>query len=1370
MRRLLLLSLLASTAVAADTSYSNTPWDVRRAAQELLDDLSHHRGEDAVLLERAQSIMAEHGSSLIAQGGGSAPICEVVAAKLKEIGLAAAFVTTFEPVADQRYAALGDHPRSEQLLTLARGYPGTATAAKAWSRLADLAWDGGELNAFVEYAIQAGDTAAPAAAPRRERVGAALSLLHPQAEPTLPPSLDGLSQIWSVPVAQRHMLPSRQGPNERVVQALAVCPGEGDISAASDGITLVVVDHLIGRLSGTVHSLGNQALSPRQCRPVALRNGFAAVGKQNNELVVVCVDDQGAERWRTATQIAGAVQNPQQQGNGGAVLLSVSAPVALDRLVLVGTTAIDEDNIDLQVSAFNAATGAAAWTTLVARIPGARRQNYGENTLTPQLCVHGGSALVLSNCGVLARVQEDGTVDRIWSYTSTTDEINAGMPQIQRLERAGAIMSDGTTAVVTPADNAGITLLLTGMGDPETYRGDGAGGDVIAAADGIAILLSQYVVCLDLASKSKRWDQKLNAALLNPQAVIGKEAVLVSSNADLKLLARKDGSVISERTFPSRSNLMVVDQSLVFGGTDSIAAYGGAAATIEEIAAEAKAQPGAFRPRVRLAALEAARGDSDASLASYLDALKCGAPRDYAERAASGVRDRLDLMVGDKDGFAKAITQLLALAVYDEELGAECAWWRARDAEARGDAAAAASGYRAVLQGRARLLQLRDGLCADLHLLAQGGLYRLKQAPSPLATAPGPEALPAAASTWSAPGHRSHPTMLAGGMIIGYVDGFLCANRVSDGVQAWTRKPKRGMLGIQMEPDQASARPDGLTIKVLPGTSAEAAGLKSDDVLQQFDDKPIHSFTTDLIPAVTALPPRSPYSITVLRGDQVVKVQGVLGGELVQAIAANSRTVLVGPMTQMLALAGSWIEALDLATGEKIATVAKAAFDPPTQRPANNDNPAITPLLTDDDVLIATDGDDLVGYQVHACADAGAGTERWRLAARGQALDHASLVGGRLLWLADPERGRGEIVDPHSGQTIASMPCEGEAPPVFDGCDAFARQGDLTVSCYDLASGHQRWRSARTLSVVLAAQSDAVYGITQEGDLAVIDRASGAVRRTFPGWSSVAPIGVVGDNLYLQLRDHDTDAVADVSLGSGTVLWQQLMPAHAEVQSMWPSSSGLTLLTRDGDSLWVLHLEQNGAIAGVAHVGPEHDHEYSPLAKGLLDCGSERLQVVPLAMPPEPPQMPAATSDGGQDIATAALALAPKLAWTDLGDGKGIALAHAGDGLLVFVKGDGDVVARIGAAGPVIDSVGMMLTFSAADVTFDHGGSDWRMIGQARLSEHGPLVARIDPPLGHPPLGALRIHVDVGGGHEAAPHWLMSSWQTVARAAREPGH
>ena len=179
-----LLAVLGGTPLDAVEAQVATPFEVRKEAQELFDDLKRRGAtagpEDGALLERIQQLMARHGDRLIEAPGArdtAMPLSEVLLNQVRDLGLAERFVATYAPLAKRRAAEL--HGNEPELLTLVRSYPGTPTALAVWRQLADRAWDSGRIGAFLERAAKAEDAAATVAgsAARRVRLNQARPLL-----------------------------------------------------------------------------------------------------------------------------------------------------------------------------------------------------------------------------------------------------------------------------------------------------------------------------------------------------------------------------------------------------------------------------------------------------------------------------------------------------------------------------------------------------------------------------------------------------------------------------------------------------------------------------------------------------------------------------------------------------------------------------------------------------------------------------------------------------------------------------------------------------------------------------------------------------------------------------------------------------------------------------------------------------------------------------------------------------------------------------------------------------------------------------------------------------------------------------------------
>ncbi|MBA3708866.1 MAG: PQQ-binding-like beta-propeller repeat protein [Planctomycetes bacterium] len=1352
MRRILLLSLLGAVPAMAVEPVVATPWDVRKESQELLDDLDAKRGEEASLLERVQTLIATHGDQLISCKDGGAPIADVLEGRLHEAGLDKAFVRTYEAVADKHLSVAVSEA---DLTAVARGYPGTPAAGKAWSLLANRAWDSGRIGQFLECSRRSGDRGS---ADGKQREAAAQAMLIQSETPDLPTTLDGLAEIWSFEV-EEHRVRQVRTQDRPVQPVLSLSAASGEATAASDGVRFFVFDHLIGRQQGSTQVVGNIGLSQLQARPVVTPQGFVAIGNTDNQKIsLLCLDRLGERRWQASSQ---------QQGS----IVGVSPVISLDQLVAFAVIIMDNENADLHVQAFDARSGKQAWDALVARVPGARRSfNAGESALIPSLCLHEGSLLVLSNCGIIGCVGPAGEVRRVWNYPSlTTDENLGGMPGLTRSTRRGLIAGNGLVAIATPSDNQGVALILgEGNQSPILYRGDGAKGDVLAVSGGFALFSGSVISCLDIAQRKARWNY--SAKLTDSQGCVGNGRALVAGKESMVLLDLATGKVVGQRTFgafDASYGLAVVDQTLLLGRPSQVTSYGGTTSTLDRLTEAANQNPKDFRPRARLASLLQVHGDLDLAFDRYVEALERGAPAEYAEKAARIARQRLDLSVGEAKLFPQALAKLERLARFDPSLAAETAYWRARNSEASGNKAAAAADYQSVLTLPGRSIAVRDKEHVEVHLhaLARAGLARIGGKDAGL-VGTGPETIPtpAAGKEWTVAAHRARATLISGEMAVGYADGFLVANRIVDGTEAWWRKPERPLLGVQWQQGNAGA---GIRIEVIPGTSADTAGMRTGDFLVEFSGKEIRDFQHDLVPAVKSAGIRTPFTAVVLRGETKVAINGILGGDMVEPVAANGRTVLVWPTSPPLGPAGGgpaggWVAVHDLATGAELCQ----RFTIPNTTTEQESPP---PLLSVDDIIVLIDGQDIVAHAAHASGEAPAGRELWRLQGLGPSFSLARLVRQRLLWLPDAEHGHGRFIELATGQVMAQVPVDGEDTPLIDGFDCLARQADSHLACWDLGTGRLRWRSEAVVAKVLTARGDSVFVLSDQDQLAVVDRFSGKVRRTFGDWHTISEFAVLDDRLYLYARAKEGgDGFIAVDIASGSPAWEQWLPAKVEVREFRATSQGLTAIIRDDEGAAALILDAQGGKPRAMVINL--DHAILPLANGLLDAGPEGLHAMTSSTIEAPTPVPTSNVADLVDLKALAAAALPNLRWQPCGDGS-YALARVKSSLVVFARPHADMVVRIGDAGRPIDRQSVVLQMSAQDggvITLDAPPSTWRLGDHVVVTQGKDqvLVARLEPPADRPAGQPLAVRVKSGGVCDGpdAPWWFSAVWRVVAES------
>ena len=819
---------LLCLAVAAGEPLTATPWDVRKDASELLDEIARSSGDAGDLLSRARTLILDHGHQLIATAGNEAsPIADALTARLGSAGLGERFANELAPAAERKLSELlARSADAGAWANLARTLPGTPAAAKAWRRAADLAWDRGLIRLYQDAAIGAGDAADSV---RSARLSAAAGMLI-STPLTVPDSLDQLETMWQIgasqapgPAAAPATAPARR--RARVQPSLgrpgAAACGDGAIAVAN-GQSLLVIDHLVGAPLGARIVLGNRALPAHVARPEPIAGGAVAVGLSEGRMVLVCADAAGSERWR----FGGSIDSVEMVG----------APVALDTLVVVPYRVLAEDRIEMRVLAVSARDGQLVWDTLIGQL---LTTAWGGNGLAaPAVARHARGLVAFSNAGSYALLGGDGALRRMWSYPTRPElEIDGG-----RRGRRGLAASDGATVVATPADHAGLVLVL-GPNDaaPRAYRGDGADGDVLAVQAGDALIAGRQVALVDTVRLRLRWAAPLR--LSEAQGLLANATVLVAGNDQLALLARGNGTLRSSRATGQPATLAVGDGVLVLAEHETVRGFGDAKAFIDKLQQAAAAAGSDPRPHAALGAVLAGRGDAAGALAAWRTALGLGAGPAIAERMARLLRNRLALATTPGEMNA-ALDQLDQLSANLPGVADEIRLWRARIAESAGDKAAAASHFAAVLAGADRLLTLPDGLSISIRMLAEAGAARQGGSawkPLTASDAPLPEA-----GTWSVPARISGRAVIGGSTVCAFADGLLRAWRLNDGSEAWRRKPQRALLGVQPWRDAAA---DGVAVQVMPGTAGAAAGLVDGDVLLSLNGEPCATSTPICAPA-----------------------------------------------------------------------------------------------------------------------------------------------------------------------------------------------------------------------------------------------------------------------------------------------------------------------------------------------------------------------------------------------------------------------------------------------------------------------------------------------------------------------------------------
>ena len=1326
----LLLSLATLAAHGVEIPVA-TPFAVRKEVAEVLDDLAKigTGGESAALIQRVRDLLERHGAALIQPRGGAEakPLAEILADALNQTGLAAKYAQTWRDQAAERLAlARGD----DELALVAQTYLGTPAAVSAARMLADRAWDAGRLGRFVALAQKAGDTGIPA---RQARLAAADRLV---AQPSLGSitALADAPEIWRLGIELRPAVPPRMKRVNTQMPMVGI-PGLSsplaDTVGLADGRSLTIVDHLVGAQVAPSLAVGNTPLARRQAIPATSKDLFVAVGVLDQQrIVLVAADTQGNQRWRTATPSLGF--NP-----------IVAAPVIQDRLAITAAVVQDNEGAVLRVLAFDLATGSLAWDTTVGRLGSPRAWMFAidqQSPLVPALVVTADGLVVLSNGGVIARLDTTGVVARVWSYRGADP---AGDAPTVGHRRLGSLATDGKSCVICPVDLPGVVLILEGAAPPRPYTGDGADGDILGLRDGIALLSSARLVALDLATNKPRWIAP-GAGATETQAVLGSDSFLISGKEALLTLDRETGLLRSSRRLEQPVSVSATREVLILATSTeptstTMVGHGATVAVTTRLQAAAAADPKDYRSVVSLASLAAATGEATRALDLFQEALNRGAPAEAARRAMTLLRRRLDRA----DPAPEDLQRLARLVVALPDLAGEAGWWQGRAAERRGDRTTAIASYQAACKTPDVALALVPGLEVGLHHLAERALARLQ--PQTLPT-PGKTSLIGGTSmvAWKQRARRARGTLVGGAaspggpLAVGYADGVLVAHRLADGQERWWRRPDRPLLGVQSRPDTVG---EGIPLTVVPGTSAATAGLLTGDILLRLNDKAMRSFTADLVPTVVGLGVRGRFKALVRRGEQHVICEGALGGELVEPNAANARTVLIWPISPVLAGGGNpgrgapegqWVAALDIADGSELwrATV------PPTtaeSRPAR-------PLLTDDDLVILVDGPDLVARSAHA----GPG-ELWRLPGLAGTLEDAQILASGYLWLPATDRSR--LVRIRDGRILATVAADPLAQVLLAGDDLLVRAPDGSLTAWDLAWGVDRWRGSSTGRLVDAA-GDALWTLTSANALQILDMASGVQRRLYGEWTSISEFATLGDRIQVIGSSPSGTQVASISRRGGSVLWQQPLPQGLQAGDLRLLANGDTALSLSANpnTYDVLALDAEGRIVQAESLGGEPTgRQLALFPDGILDCTDQGLATTPRANLPLTTPVPLGSDQFSGGIH-----------WR---------LVRGEGGLDLRVRfppgSTGTLDFRLAAAGTVIDATGWKLLIhsngSSEAPTTTNG---WLLDKVARVDDE--IVAHLSPPLlGGVRGGAVVVRAVDTDQVTPGPGWLTAIWRPV---------
>lgn len=1360
-----------------------TPWAVRQKADELLRDLADARLERPVLLDRTRALLIEHGDELITYQGAWIPLAEALRRHLVAIKLAEPYAAYFQEQAERELRTLGQRRGARELsalASLATVYPGTTAGRQALRELVDQAWDRGLLGLYLLHASGAGEAED---AQRSARLAAAQALLLPPAPEELPASLDAYGPMWSVRgIPNRTAEVTTAAPDNQVVRqrqnqptpaSCAFSRGSGGV-AVTDGLSLVVVDPLVGNQSATPVPVGSVPLPYGAQPPVAAGEVFVVTTlNSDSRPQLVAIDREGHERWRQSAPPGADTQTP-------------SAPAVVGDTVAYAYTRFNDSYAELHLVAYALADGAPRWQRLVAKSHSLQHPlGYGESMSSPpDLILHRGTWVLCANNGLLARVAANGQVMGIWTYP-TVQLGEEDLPQLRDMpERASGLVSDGSLVVATPVQSAVTVVLEPDSGQLRLYHGNGAQDRVVDAVAGQALLVGRRVSLLDLSTLQTAWSVPGSPEAREVDGRLdGKRALaLMGDRAVLK--DGGDGRNLSSLALPREQRYAMAEGVLLAAGPDPATAgknlwvvgHGDQQGS-DRLLAKIAAHPDDPRPLLALGSLQQARGDLPAAYATILKALALGAPPRHADDAARLARITLDRSLAT-ERFPTALAQLQDLERYTGSIRAERLWWQGLHAELTNAAPVAAESFHAVLQEPRAAVTFTNGLEADLHVLAEAGLHRLSQTSRPGWSQGGTATtaqLPAGPVGAPPPGFLEAP-LSVDGQWFGYRAGHLACYPVGGDQPIWKRQggpddsPRLGVYNLEDPEGQP-----GVLIAVVPGSAAEAAGIRTGDRVLSLDGTQLDSFAS-LARIVGAKHVDAPFRMEVTRDGETQVCTGQLGSYMMRAIAVHENHLLVrtiaishdnGRFTSQLSNMNPMLEVLDRRTG----SVLWRRHLHPTDPRLGERSPE--PQLLGGRWLLTTEGQDLVCFDLAAAAGSEAA---WTLPGAGDGQMRREALSEAVMLLSRQGSGRIQLRELATGRMVFALDADPDGPVLIHGGRCHVRGITGRLACWDLGKGRLAWQSEDSGLEPVALHQGQIYARDRRRQLLALDTANGKVARRFSSWTTVHEVAAAGDRLFLHAADAQGHSqLAAISLQSGEPEWSVSLPAELEVIGpllAWSDGVACTLGAL-GESRSGLILDRNGRVVSAENLGTQG--ALLPGAGAPLVHGVDANPRAPLPLPvPTPATAAPPRITEGTDLEATLAAAEPALTWTNLAGGGSWALAWHGASLLAvarFAPGDIGVRIHLGDSSEALDTGGHWLDLAPQQApTFHPGQGQWKL-GQ---SAHAPAAdgswlsgALIEPPA-VPPAGAeLLAQIRVIGNTAPAPlaWWYRPAWIPLRQPA-----
>lgn len=1331
-------ALLLPSAVAGEARPVTNSWSASQQAAALLRALDLRSEDSTQLLNEIQTFLVEHGASLIPSTDDSElPAHHIFAERLAASGYADGFRERFATEAASRLAALSPRDRAG-LRGVAQAYPHTAAAQQAWQGLADLAWDAGRLGDFRDHARRC-----PEAPGIQDRLAALAHLDAPTQRPTAPQQLDQLGEMWRLAIKGDLGRRNRFG---HYVQdedpTLSVARLDAQTLVLGCGRYALLVHTLTGHRIGPLHRIGTDVLAPSLAQAACSGDRAVLLGRSGFFHTLSCFDTGGRMIWRA---------NADRIGHQAAC----SNPVILDKRVVVCTVGIDNGGTSIRANGFSLRNGDLRWSSQIARIPGRPRQL---ELPAPLIGVHDGELVVLSQQGFIARLSSSGRLLGLHHYTRQLDgDLRRSLSLGTETEtRAPFLHTVGTDLLMRAADQRHLLRLSPNPRHLDILTRDPVDGPALSADQGLLAFGGQSLHLFDPTIEGLRWSCPSPDGRTVEWADIGADSLLAATDRSLFRVDLVSGRFLAiADPWPAGHLLGQLDGILLGSDDQYLRAFGDADGLEAHLQAALARDPEDPQPHLAWAALYQARNQPLDAIAALRAALERGAPASTVDRCLDVLRPHLRLHLGD-ERFAALLAALTSLQDWRTEIGYERDWWLGHDFLARGDEPQARRAW-ARIPPRLGIAFDDGGIRLDLgfsaHLAASALTDGIDLGPRP----PSPP-LSIAQAGWQRELRGYGQLFLHNDCWFWHCNGFLQGIDATTGATVWQQQGQdddHPMLGILLRNPQPGQR--GVPVSVIPGSSADLAGIRTDDQVLRFNQDTVLS-ARDVIRAVRTLDIDSPFTAHIERDGTELTLTGQLGSWPEEACAGNQDFLV----TRNLDLRSSRNDLVDISPDTDIEPTLRvyhlASGALYWRHPVAIKQGVTRPVLSTGNILLLADNNSLQAWDLNQATP----LLRWELPGQGYELTTSTLLAEHLLLVLDESHQRLRLRRIDDGSLVFSSPWHPSYPPRLSGSACFLTDPDLILQRIDLLAGKRSWRLTEHPGQRIVALADHfVYTVDQYQHLHSWLRHNGQPHRSFGRWQRLIAQADTADRLYFYATD-DTgrEHLGAIATATGTLAWSLPLATHIELlDNLHASPQGVSLLVGDDQQRRVvLACTAEGSLRGALRL-QESD--------SLLEAGGALFARNPTGLrhldftSPTIPQLLCPSATLADESWTDSLRTVAPEAWQERPWGR-FACVRDQQRLALLIEtdqADTSLSLRLDRSqGPLIAQQQELAIPAQDDAQILHADAPWVLLDEQRPTD-GPrliLVQLLDD--GTP---SLRWHLHLDQPNSDTIWWLRRNWRRL---------